>query len=139
MNVKVLAIGDLANNVSTIRKFTKTSDIHLVNFNWEGNSVIMDEREGIEFFPSSKIVDCINHIKEIKNKYDLCLAMSSTGLLVSYLADLNYIAYFVGHEIRSPPFIKNSKDPLSTDESLYNFNFLERCFTKKHTKMLSLM
>ena len=131
MTVKVLAIGDLANNVSTIRKFTKTSDIHLVNFNWEGNSVIMDEREGIEFFPSSKIVDCINHIKEIKNKYDLCLAMSSTGLLVSYLADLNYIAYFVGHEIRSPPFIKNSKDPLSTDESLYNFNFLERWFYKK--------
>jgi len=131
MTVKVLAIGDLANNVSTIRKFTKTSDIHLVNFNWEGNSVVMDEREGIEFFSGSKIADFINYIKKIKNKYDLCLAMSSTGLLVSYLADLNYIAYFVGHEIRSPPFIKNSKDPLSTDESLYNFNFLERWFYKK--------
>ena len=131
MKTRVLAIGDLANNVSTIRKFTKTSEIHLVNFNWEGNSIVMDEREGIEFFPGNKIVDFINHIKKIKDKYDLCLAMSSTGLLVSYLANLNYIAYFVGHEIRSPPFIKNSKDPLSTDEALYNFNFLERWFYRK--------
>ena len=49
MSVKVLAIGDLANNVSTIKKFTKTSEIHLVNFNWKGNSTVMDEREGIEF------------------------------------------------------------------------------------------
>ena len=131
MKTRVLAIGDLANNVSSIRKFTKTSEIHLVNFNWEGNSIVMDEREGIEFFPGNKIVDFINHIKKIKDRYDLCLAMSSTGLLVSYLANLNYIAYFVGHEIRSPPFIKNSKDPLSTDETLYNFNFLERWFYRK--------
>ena len=28
MKTRVLAIGDLANNVSTIRKFTKTSEIH---------------------------------------------------------------------------------------------------------------
>ena len=119
MTVKVLAIGDLANNVSTIRKFTKTSDIHLVNFNWEGNSVVMDERDGIEFFPGNKIVDFINHVNKIKNKYDLCLAMSSTGLLVSYLADLNYIAYFVGHEIRSPPFIKNSKAFCSPPITIY--------------------
>ena len=131
MKTKVLAIGDLANNVSTIRKFTKTTEIHLVNFNWTGNSIIMDEREGIEFFPGNKITDFINHINKIKDNYDLCLAMSSTGLLVSYLADLNYIAYFVGHEIRSPPFIKNSKDPLSTDGTLYSFNFLERWFYRK--------
>ena len=57
--------------------------------------------------------------------------MSSTGLLVSYLADLNYIAYFVGHEIRSPPFIKNSNDPLSTEQPIYDFNFWERSYYKK--------
>ena len=44
MAVKILAIGDLANNVATIRKFVKSSEIHLINFNWEGNSVVMDER-----------------------------------------------------------------------------------------------
>ena len=131
MAVKILAIGDLANNVATIRKFVKSSEIHLINFNWEGNSVVMDDRSDIEFFPTNKISDFIKHVNEIKNEFDLCLAMSSTGLLVSYLANLNYIAYFVGHEIRSPPFIKNSKDPLSTDQPLYHFNFLERWFYKK--------
>ena len=131
MTVKILAIGDLGNNVSTIRKFAKSSEIHLINFNWEGASVVMDERNGIEFFPTNKMSDFIKHINKIKNKFDICLAMSSTGLLVSYLANLNYIAYFVGHEIRSPPFIKNSNDPLSTEQPLYHFNFLERWFYKK--------
>ena len=131
MSVKVLAIGDLANNVSTIKKFTKTSEIHLVNFNWKGNSTVMDEREGIEFFRSNKIIDIIEYVNKIKKDFDICLATSGTGILVSYLADLNYIVYFVGHEIRSPPYIKNSKDPLSTDETLYNFNFLERWFYRK--------
>ena len=131
MSVKVLAIGDLANNVSTIKKFTKTSEIHLVNFNWKGNSTVMDEREGIEFFRSNKIIDIIEYVNKIKKDFDICLAISGTGILVSYLADLNYIVYFVGHEIRSPPYIKNSKDPLSTDETLYNFNFLERWFYRK--------
>jgi len=131
MTVKILAIGDLGNNVSTIRKFAKSSEIHLINFNWEGASVVMDERNGIEFFPTNKMSDFIKRINKIKNKFDICLAMSSTGLLVSYLANLNYIAYFVGHEIRSPPFIKNSNDPLSTEQPLYHFNFLERWFYKK--------
>ena len=55
MKTKVLAICNLANNVSTIRKFTKTTEIHLVNFNWTGNSIIMDERQGIESKPISHV------------------------------------------------------------------------------------
>ena len=125
MALKILAIGDLGNNISTLRKFIKSSEIHLINFNWEGNSAVMDERNDTEFFSTNKMSDFIKRINEIKNDFDICLAMSSTGLLVSYLANLNYIAYFVGHEIRSPPFIKNSKDPLSTAQPLYQFNFLE--------------
>ena len=61
--------------------------------------------------------------------------MSSTGLLMSYLADLNYIAYFCGHDIRSPPFVKNMHDPLSTDKPIYEFNSWERSYYKKHTIM----
>ena len=91
----------------------------------------MDEKDGIEFFQSNKIKDIIEYVNKIKKDYDICLAMSSTGILVSYLSALNYIEYFVGHEIRSPPFIKNSSDPLSTKQPLYNFNFLERWFYKK--------
>tara|TARA_B100001123_G_C15340188_1_gene1034517 strand:- start:5262 stop:6464 length:1203 start_codon:yes stop_codon:yes gene_type:complete len=131
MKTKVLAIGDLANNVATFKKFLKKSEIHLVNFDWSGNSTVMDEKDGIEFFQSNKIKDIVEYVNKIKKDYDICLAMSSTGILVSYLSDLNYIEYFVGHEIRSPPFIKNSSDPLSTKQPLYNFNFLERWFYKK--------
>ena len=131
MTLKILAIGDLGNNISTLKKFIKSSEIHLINFNWEGNSAVMDERNDTEFFSTNKMSDFIKRINEIKNDFDICLAMSSTGLLVSYLANLNYIAYFVGHEIRSPPFIKNSNDPLSTEQPIYDFNFLERWFYKK--------
>ena len=131
MKIKVLAIGDLANNVATFKKFLKKSEVHLVNFDWSGNSTVMDEKDGIEFFQSNKIKDIIEYVNKIKKDHDICLAMSSTGILVSYLSDLNYIEYFVGHEIRSPPFIKNSSDPLSTKQPLYNFNFLERWFYKK--------
>lgn len=129
--LRVLAIGDLANNIATLRKFTKSSQIHLINFDWEGNSKTMDERKGIEFFKSTKMKDYLKKIHEIKDEFDICLAMSPTGLLVSFLSDLNYIAYFVGHDIRSPPFLKGVKDPLSTEQTLYHFNFLERQYYKK--------
>jgi glycosyltransferase involved in cell wall biosynthesis len=128
--VKVLAIGDLSNNIVMFKKFTK-SPIHLLNFSWDGPSKVMDIREDVEFFNTSKTKEIIKKINSVKDKYDICIAMSSTGLLMAYLADLNYIAYFVGHDIRSPPFLKNVKDPLSTDEPLYHFNFLERWLYKK--------
>ena len=50
---------------------------------------------------------------------------------MSYLADLNYIAYYCGHDIRSPPFVKNMHDPLSTDKPIYDFNSWERSYYKK--------
>ena len=47
MVIKVLAIGDLANNVSSMKKFLK-SEIHLINFSWDTTSKIMDEKDDIE-------------------------------------------------------------------------------------------
>jgi len=128
--IRVLAIGDLSNNIVMFKKFVK-SPIHLLNFSWDGPSKVMDIREGVEFFNTSKTREIIKKINSVKSNYDISIAMSSTGLLMAYLADLNYIAYFVGHDIRSPPFLKNVKDPLSTDEPLYHFNFLERWLYKK--------
>ncbi len=130
MALKVLAIGDLSNNITMFKKFTK-SDIQLINFPWDGPSKVIDVKNDVEFFKSLKIKDILKRINEIKNEFDICIAMSSTGLLVSYLADLNYIAYFCGHDIRSPPFIKNMHDPLSTDKPIYDFNSLERRYYKK--------
>ena len=130
MALKVLAIGDLSNNIVMFKKFTK-SNIHLINFPWDGPSKVIDIRDGVEFFKSVKVKDVLKRINEIKNEFDICIAMSSTGLLMSYLADLNYIAYFCGHDIRSPPFIKDMHDPLSTDKPIYDFNSLERRYYKK--------
>jgi len=129
--IKVLAIGDLSNNIVMFKKFTKHSQIHLINFSWEGPSKVMDIKDDVEFFNTDKIAEMVKKVNEIKDDFDICLAMSSSGLLVSYLADLNYIAYFVGHDIRSPTFVKNVKDPLSTEEPLYHFNAIERWYYKK--------
>ena len=113
------------------KKFTNNSQIHLINFSWDGPSKVMDVKDDVEFFNTDKISKMVKRVNEIKDDFDICLAMSSSGLLVSYLADLNYIAYFVGHDIRSPTFVKNVKDPLSTEESLYHFNTIERWYYKK--------
>ena len=130
MTLRVLAIGDLSNNIVMFKKFVK-SDIHLINFPWEGPSKVIDVRKDVEFFNSIKVKENLKRINEIKDDFDICIAMSSTGLLMAYLADLNYIAYFCGHDIRSPPFVKNMHDPLSTDKPIYDFNVWERSYYKK--------
>lgn len=128
MTVRVLAIGDLANNVTTMKKFVK-SRIHLVNFPWNTASKIMDEKDDIEFFDSINVINNIKKINKIKNEFDICLALSPAGARVAYLCDLNYIILFVGNDIRTPPFEKNVKDPYASNSPLkYNFNYFERGF-----------
>jgi glycosyltransferase involved in cell wall biosynthesis len=130
MTLRVLAIGDLSNNIVMFKKFVQ-SDIHLINFPWEGPSKVIDIKKDVEFFKSAKVKENLKRINEIKDDFDICIAMSSTGLLMSYLADLNYIAYFCGHDIRSPPFVKDMHDPLSTNKPIYDFNAWERSYYKK--------
>ena len=128
MTVRVLAIGDLANNVTTMKKFVR-SKIHLVNFPWNTASKIMDEKDDIEFFDSINVIDNVNRINKIKNDYDICLALSPAGARIAYLCDLNYIILFVGNDIRTPPFEKNVRDPYASDSPLaQNFNYFEREF-----------
>ena len=123
MVIKVLAIGDLANNVSSMKKFLK-SEIHLINFSWDTASKIMDEKDDIEFFESSSVLENIKKINKIKQNYDICLAVSTAGARTAYLCDLNYILFLVGNDIRTPPFQKNVKDPYATDKPLnQNFNY----------------
>ena len=107
MTIKVLAIGDLANNVTTMKEFLK-SEIHLINFPWETMSKIMDEKKDVEFFESIDVLKNLKKINQIKNDYDICLVLSSAGARIAYLADLNYILFVVGNDIRTPLFIKKS-------------------------------
>ena len=129
MTIRVLAIGDTANNIATLRKFVKKSTIHLINFPLRGPAVHTYAGD-VEFFDSLKISKQVEKINQIKNNYDICFVNSWPGARVAYLAGINYIMYFVGGDIVTPPFVKNPKlDYL--DEPIYKMNFIERRFYKR--------
>ena len=128
MVIKVLAIGDIGNYLVTISKYVKKSKIHIINFPKDGAGKFTYD-ENYELFENYKVVDQVKKINEIKKNYDLALVMG-TGERIAYLADLNYITYYVGRDIDAPRFIKNSKEPWYK-EQLHRLNFLERSFYKK--------
>ena len=127
MTIKVLAIGDICNILQTTRKFTKKSEIYIINFYKDGAGVYI-YADDIETFPNYKVSDHVKRINEIKDNFDICITMG-TGERIAYLADLNYVSYYVGNDIDAPRFVKNSKKPWA-NEALHTLNFLERIFYK---------
>ncbi|MGQ0376495.1 MAG: hypothetical protein ACT4OW_03200 [Nitrososphaerota archaeon] len=127
MTINVLAIGDIANVMKTISKFTKKSKIYLINFPKDGAGVFT-YADDIELFESYKVSKQVKKINEIKDNFDICITMG-TGERIAYLADLNYISYYVGNDVEAPRFIKNSKEPWA-NEALHKLNFFERMFYK---------
>jgi len=130
LEIKILAIGDLANGAVILKKFVKKSNIHVINFRWDTASKLTDIKEDVEFFDSLKTKDQLKRILEIKDDYDLILVQSWSGARLAYLANLNYIIYFVGSALRVPPFIKNPKLEYLKDP-LPSLNYFERRFYKK--------
>ena len=124
----MLLIGDVGNYFQTVSKFVKKSKIHIVNFPKDGAGIYTYD-ENYELFENYKVRDQVKKINEIKKNFDLALVMG-TGERIAYLADLNYISYYVGRDIDAPRFIKNSKEPWYK-EPLHKLNFLERRFYKK--------
>ncbi len=125
MVIKVLAIGDVANVMKSISKITKKSKIHIINFPKDGAGKFIGD-DDVEFFSSWSVREQVKKINEIKGNYDICITMG-TGDRIAYLADLNYIQYFVGRDIDAPRFIKNSKEQWFKTP-LHKLNFLERKF-----------
>lgn len=130
MTIKVLAIGDSGNYILTLKKFVKNSSIDIIDFPRKGPAKTTYLPGGVEFFDSLKISKQIDKINEIKKKYDVCIVMSWAGARIAYLAGLNYIMYFTGNDIKTPPFIKNIKEPY-LEESINNLNYIERKFYEK--------
>tara|TARA_Y100000748_G_scaffold304033_1_gene311410 strand:- start:139 stop:1383 length:1245 start_codon:yes stop_codon:yes gene_type:complete len=124
MVIKVLAIGDIGNTIQTIQKFVKKSQIHLINYPQDGSAFYVNA-EDVELFESRKVVDQVKKINEIKDNFDICLTTASER--IAYLADLNYIAYYLGRDIDAPMFIKNSTEEWQ-NEPLHKLNFFERKF-----------
>lgn len=128
--MRILAIGDIADNIFTLKKFVKKSQIHLITFPRKGNALLTNSEEGVEFFDSLLISKQIKKIESIKDDFDICLVMSWAAARIAYLAGLNYIMYFVGNDITTPPFLKEGKIS-HLEKPIHQRNFFERRFYKK--------
>ena len=124
MVIKILAIGDVGNTIRTLQKFVKKSEIHLINYPRDGSAFFVNA-DDVELFKTRKVREQVKKINEIKDDYNICLTTASER--VAYLADLNYIAYYLGRDIDVPMFKKNSKEEWQT-EPLHKLNFFERRF-----------
>lgn len=127
--MKILAIGDTADNIYTLQKFAKNFSIHLINFPRK-QAGLKTQSDDVEFFDSLLIHKQVKKIEEIKNEFDICIVMTWAAARIAYLAGINYIMYFVGGDITTPPFIKNAKHSYAK-ESVNNLNFFERSFYRK--------
>ena len=125
MVINVLAIGDTANVMKSLSKITKKSKIHIVNFPKDGAGIFIHD-DNVDRFLSWKVKEQVEYINKIKNNFDICIVMGM-GERIAYLADLNYIAYYVGRDIDAPRFVKNSKEQWFRTP-LHKLNFLERKF-----------
>lgn len=130
MTLNILAIGDTADTIYTFKKFAKEVQIRLIAFPRKQDALLTTSEEGIEFFDSLLISKQVKRIKKIKDNFDICLVMSWAAARVAYLAGLNYVMYFTGNDIMTPPFIKNPHESY-LDKSLQSLNFFERIFYKK--------
>ena len=127
MTINILAIGDVGNNLSTLRKFTKTK-IHIIN-SPKDDAGLFTYDASYELFENYKVQDQVKKINEIKNNFDFCITMGA-GERIAYLADLNYISLYVGRDIDAPRFIKNPTEEYFT-EPIHTLNFLERRFYRR--------
>jgi len=121
MKLKILVIGDTASNLYLMKKFAEKIEVHLIDFPKKGVAKKTTSYDQIEYFDSLLISKQVKKIKEIKNKFDLCIAAPWAGARIAYLAGINYIMYFVGNDITTPPFSKENK----------NYNYIEKLFYKK--------
>jgi len=121
MTLKILAIGDSTSNIYLMKKFAKNIEIHLIDFPKKGVDKTTTGKDEIEYFDSLLISKQVEKIKKIKDRYDLCIAVPWAGARIAYLTGINYVMYFVGGDITTPPFSKENK----------NYNFLEKHFYKK--------
>lgn len=124
--LKILAIGDMADNLYILKKFAKDFEVHLINFPGKGTDFQTNSNVNIEFFNTMIISKQVDKIRGIKNNFDLCIVMTWAGARIAYLAGLNYIMYFTGGDITAPPFKKNLKTPENPFPP--NLSFIERKF-----------
>ena len=131
--MKILAIGDTADNFLNKKKFAERSRVHLIDFPKKGVAKISNIQSGREYFDSLLISKQVDKIRKIKDDYDLCIVISWAAARVAYLSGINYIMEFVGGDIGNPPFAKNNIPIYSgVKKPLPDLNWIER----KHLRSL---
>ena len=75
MVLKILAIGDTANNAYLLRKIVKKSKIDIINFPRVGDAKYT-YADNVQFFESHLISKQVKKINEIKSNYNLCFVCS---------------------------------------------------------------
>ena len=95
--MKILAIGDTADNLHMLKKFAKNSEVYLIDFPKKGDTLISMVSGGREYFESLLISKQVKKIREIKDDYDLCVVMTWAAARVAYLSGIIYIMYFTGY------------------------------------------
>ena len=127
--MRILAIGDTADNAISLKKFIKNSKVHLITFPRK-QAELFTLSDEVERFDSLLISKQVKKINQIKDQYDLCFVLTWSAARIAYLSDLNYIMYFVGGDITEPPFEKMPKASY-LEKPFHNRNFLERYFYRK--------
>ena len=93
MKLKILAIGDSTSNIYLMRKFAKNIEVHIIDFPKKGVDQTTTAKDQIEYFDSLLISKQVKKIKEIKDQFDLCIAVPWAGARIAYLAGINYLMY----------------------------------------------
>lgn len=130
MTIKILAIGDSGDNLLLMKKYMKNMKMDIITFPRAGGDLLTTSNEEIKFFDSLRISKQVKKINQIKKNYDICIVMTWSAARVAYLSNLNYIMYFTGGDITTPPFIKKPTLPY-LKEPASDFNWIERNFYKK--------
>jgi hypothetical protein len=129
MVIKILAMEESETLINDIGEYVKKSEFYQINIRTKQRDILINHKN-IEFLDSENVFEQVKRINEIKEKFDLCLVSSWSTARLAYLCDLNYIIFFVGNDIRIPPFVKNAKPSYFT-KPVNKLNFLERVFYKK--------
>tara|TARA_B100001540_G_scaffold117228_2_gene105128 strand:+ start:4047 stop:5288 length:1242 start_codon:yes stop_codon:yes gene_type:complete len=129
--MKILLLGDTADNNYTLKKFSKKIEMRLIDFPKKQDSRLTNLGDR-EFFDTLIISKQIKKIKQIKNDFDLCVCLTWAAARIAYFSGMNYVLCFVGDDIINPPFENNTKPFYGqTTEKLNKKSWIERKFYKK--------
>ncbi|MGB6785584.1 MAG: glycosyltransferase [Nitrosotalea sp.] len=128
MTIRILGIEKSEKLIYDLGRYLTRSKIMQMNIPTGYRNFLISHND-IEFFKSQKTADQVKKINQIKDNFDLCIVSGWDAATIAYLSGLKYIIFFMGDDIKIPPFVKNSK-PDFLNEPVNKYNFLQRKFYK---------